>query len=61
MKLELNRIENNGKVMPKWVLDKAIILAQASVDDWTRNELEAYAFDRLTDEIAVRLLGVEDE
>jgi hypothetical protein len=38
-----------------------VILAQASVDDWTRNELEAYAFDRLTDEIAVRLLGVEDE
>jgi hypothetical protein len=57
MKVVLDRVESNGRVMPKWVLDQAIILAQASVDDWTRNELEAYAFDRICDEICMQLLG----
>ena len=61
MKVALDRIESNGRLMPDYVLKHAIILAKASIEDWTREDLEAYAFDRLCDEISVRLLGVEDE
>jgi len=61
MKLELNRVENNRKLVPKWALDRAIILAQASIDEWSRQDLESYVLDRLSDEISVRLMGVEDE
>jgi len=61
MKLELNRVENNRKLVPKWALERAIILAQASIDEWSRQDLESYVLDRLSDEISVRLMGVEDE
>ena len=61
MKLTLDRVENNGKVMPKHILDRAIILTKASMEDWTREDLEAYVFDRLANEIAMRLLGECDE
>ena len=61
MNITLDRIQNNGKLVPKQVLDRAIILAQASIDDWSRQDLESYVLDRLSDEISVRLMGVEDE
>ena len=60
MKLELDRIENNRKLVPQWALNEAIILAQASIDEWSRQDLESYVLDRLSDEISVRLMGVED-
>jgi len=61
MKLELDRIENNRKLVPQWALDRAIILAQASIDDWSTQDIECYVLDRLTDEIAMRLLGASSE
>lgn len=61
MQVGIDRVENLGKLVPRQVLDRAIILAQASVAEWTREELELYVFDRLSDEICMRLLGEHDE
>jgi len=61
MIVTLDRIQNNGKLVPQKVLDTAITLAQASIDEWSRQDLESYVLDRLSDEISVRLMGVTDE
>ena len=57
MNVTIDRVENLDKLVPQQVLEHAITLAQASIDDWSREDLESYVLDRLADEISVRLMG----
>ena len=61
MNVTIDRVENLGKLVPREVLDRAIILAQASLDEWSRRDLECYVLDRLTNEVCMQLLGECDE